>query len=116
MALHPAELGGVEIHLRHTQAGLVAHVVADHTAAAHVLREAGAELRRSLEAQGIDLLRLDIGTAQGDDRRSLGNEGTAGGGAGRSNHRAAPDAVAAEEQVTETSIRLPSGALIDVLA
>jgi Flagellar hook-length control protein FliK len=61
--LSPAELGGIHVQLQQTAAGLIARVVADHPAAAHVLEQAGGELRRALEGSGISLLGLDIGAS-----------------------------------------------------
>src|SRR5205085_1460335 len=69
VALHPEELGGLEIHLRSTPDGVVARVVADASQAANVLRNGGEELRRSLEAQGLNLVSFDVGTAGGQDER-----------------------------------------------
>jgi flagellar hook-length control protein FliK len=123
IALSPAELGGLEIRLRSSAAGVVASVVADNAQAAHQLQQAADDLRRALEAQGIDLLRLDIGLAA--DHRASEGAGTAWGGAERD--RSAPDAagdgagggpggdgaaVTAELSV----IQLPNGVLVDVLA
>jgi flagellar hook-length control protein FliK len=61
--LSPAELGGIHVQLQQTAAGLIARVTADHPAAAHVLEQAGGELRRALEGSGISLLGLDIGAS-----------------------------------------------------
>jgi flagellar hook-length control protein FliK len=63
LTLHPAELGGVEVRLRQTAHGLMATVTADRADAAHVLQQAGSELRRALEAQGVQVAGLDIGMA-----------------------------------------------------
>jgi flagellar hook-length control protein FliK len=63
LTLHPAELGGVEVRLRQTAHGLMATVTADRADSAHVLQQAGAELRRALEAQGVQVAGLDIGMA-----------------------------------------------------
>jgi flagellar hook-length control protein FliK len=63
LTLHPAELGGVEVRLRQTAHGLMATVTADRADAAHVLQQAGADLRRALEAQGVQVAGLDIGMA-----------------------------------------------------
>ena len=63
LTLHPAELGGVEVRLRQTAHGLMATVTADRADAAHVLQQAGTELRRALEAQGVQVAGLDIGMA-----------------------------------------------------
>jgi flagellar hook-length control protein FliK len=115
IALRPEELGGVEVHLRHTAAGLSARVVAEAPEAAHLLQQAAGELRRTLEQQGLHLLRIDVGTA-GDE--------AAGPGAGPTGHerrdgrrRPGPEAAADTDQPTlDRTIELPNGALVDVLA
>ena len=61
IALHPAELGEVLVHLTQTARGLLARVTADTAAATQALAAAHAELRHSLSFLGIDLARLDIG-------------------------------------------------------
>jgi flagellar hook-length control protein FliK len=119
VSLKPAELGSLEVVIRHTAAGLTARVVADDAGAAQVLQQAGSELRRSLEQQGITLLNLDIG--QSGDQRSLGGaSGDAREGRydGRGNTQArSGGTVAADDDIsTETTVRLPNGALVDVLA
>jgi flagellar hook-length control protein FliK len=114
--LHPRELGGIEIHLRQTADGLVARVVAEHATAAQLLQHAGAELRRSLETQGLTLLRLDIGASGEQDRRAPGEQRGFGDPSGRA---AGADPGLAEEIASapaETTLTLPNGALIDVLA
>jgi flagellar hook-length control protein FliK len=58
--LSPESLGGITIHLQSTDAGLVAKIVADHGEAAQALQQHGAELRRSLESAGVNVLKLDI--------------------------------------------------------
>ncbi len=126
ISLTPRELGTIEVHLRHTADGLVARVVAEHASAAQQLQQAGAELRRSLEQQGLTLLRLDIG-ASGDEtanRRGAAFDAAFGHG-DRGNRRGAADADAtapivgadlAGDGETTTTLQLPNGALVDVLA
>jgi flagellar hook-length control protein FliK len=116
IALRPQELGGVEIVLRATAGGLAAQVVADSPQAAEVLQQAGGDLRRALEAQGVNVLSLDIslagdrgslaGGSAGDERRG----GQSGRGAGGS---AEDDALST---ASETTLTLPNGVLVDVLA
>jgi hypothetical protein len=123
ITLAPRELGTVEVHLRHTPDGLVARVVAEHASAVQQLQHAGAELRRSLEQQGLTVLRLDVGGFAGE---SAGRRGaaTAFGHDDRGRPRdgtpvdplaplGAADPVAGE---TTTTLQLPNGALVDVLA
>jgi flagellar hook-length control protein FliK len=126
ISLTPRELGSIEVHLRQTADGLVARVVAEHATAAQLLHNAGGELRRQLESQGLTLLRLDIGASgeqggrPGD--RALGNgNGALGDGAGNSRQRGGDaDPLAPldgpAETSTTTTLALPAGALVDVLA
>jgi flagellar hook-length control protein FliK len=120
IALRPEELGGVEVHLRHTAEGLSARVVAEAPEAAHLLSQAAGELRRTLEAQGLSLLRIDVATA-GDERSA----GTGAGAAGHEQrdgrrHPGAPasgsGALETDTPIVERTIELPNGALVDVLA
>ena len=67
--LAPASLGQITIHLQKTSDGIVAKVVADHSAAAQTMQQGGDDLRRSLQNSGLHLLRLDIET-RGDQRGS----------------------------------------------
>jgi flagellar hook-length control protein FliK len=116
--LHPEELGSIDIHLRSTSEGLVARVMADASQAANVLRHAGDELKRMLEGQGLNLARLDVGTAPQDQRRSGFGPGDQPGG--RRNGQGAPNGIELDGSVDttteETTIRLPNGVLVDVLA
>jgi flagellar hook-length control protein FliK len=116
LALRPAELGSVDVHLRSTAEGIVARVVAHSAEAVQVLQHAATDLRRSLEEQGLTLLNLDIGQAKD------GSAGRSGAGArelGHGNREASDDRAAgdAENTSTETTtLRLPNGVLVDVLA
>jgi flagellar hook-length control protein FliK len=119
IALRPEELGGVEVHLRHTAEGLSARVVAEAPEAAHLLAQAAGELRRTLEQQGLNLVRLDIATA-GDDAPGTG-AGAAGNERrdGRRHAGGRPGEIAGSETdqtIAERTIELPNGALVDVLA
>jgi flagellar hook-length control protein FliK len=127
ISLNPRELGAIEIHLRQTADGLVARVVAQHAAAAQLLQHAGAELRRALESQGLDLLRLDVGASGEEGRRGRGDalaNGATCGRERRSGRGAGADAEdplapldgAAGAGETTAILALPNGALIDVLA
>jgi flagellar hook-length control protein FliK len=121
MSLRPAELGGVEIRLQQTASGLIASVVADGAEAAQALQQAGQDLRRSLEAHGIDLQRLDITysgdersgaksaeTQTGDERRSAsGDDSTATDGG---------DLTPTDDATAISTLELPDGVLVDVLA
>jgi flagellar hook-length control protein FliK len=121
ISLRPAELGGIDVHLRHTADGLVARVVAEHGHAAQLLEQAGAELRRSLETQGVTLLRLDIGASGEQGGRAAGEQ--AGFGAPGNGTRAdtggaatAEDDLPAADASPTTRLALPNGVLVDVLA
>jgi flagellar hook-length control protein FliK len=115
--LHPEDLGQINIHLRSTPDGVVAKVVADASQAAAVLRDGGDELRRQLAQQGINLTHFDVGTAGQEQRgAAFGN----GGSQQRSSHgndaeNPAPD-TPHPTPVDETTIALPNGVLVDVLA
>jgi flagellar hook-length control protein FliK len=86
--LHPQELGSVEIRLRSTPDGITATLRTDNPQAAQTLAVASDELRRSLEAQGLSVLNLDVSDgsrrqAAHDDpepspRRHLGTQAGAG--------------------------------------
>jgi len=60
IVLRPEELGTVEIKLTYGADGITAAVRADSPQAAQTLLQAGGDLRRALEAQGMPLLDLDI--------------------------------------------------------
>jgi flagellar hook-length control protein FliK len=112
--LAPASLGQITIHLQKTADGIVAKVVADHSAAAQTMQQGGDDLRRSLQSSGLHLLRLDIET-RGDQR------GSANGSAHTSqSDRTAGDndsASAGDDGASQpTTIVLPNGALVNVLA
>jgi flagellar hook-length control protein FliK len=112
--LHPEELGSMDIHLRSTPDGVVARVVADASQAAAVLRDGGDELRRQLASHGINLAQFDVGTAGSEQR-----EAAFGNGAfeqQRRGPRAANADNAPTETTEETTITLPNGVLVDVLA
>jgi hypothetical protein len=125
ISLTPRELGSIEVHLRQTADGLVARVVAEHASAAQQLQQAGAELRRQLESQGLTLLRLDIG-ASGDE--AAGRRGaafdTAAAFSDDDRRRDGVDPLAPldgaagpdTDPATTTTLQLPNGALVDVLA
>ncbi len=110
--LAPANLGQITIHLQKTSDGIVAKVVADHSAAAQTMQQGGDDLRRSLQNSGLHLLRLDIET-RGDQR------GSANGGAqtSQSDRTAGENDTAADDGASQpTTIVLPNGALVNVLA
>ena len=116
MALRPAELGGIEIRLQATAAGIAAQVVADSPEAARLLAQAGDDLRRALEARDVTLLSLEVSTSS--EQRS--REGARGertdetGSAPTTDHPTEADK--ADASITHSVIELPGGLLVDVLA
>jgi flagellar hook-length control protein FliK len=115
IALRPAELGSVDVHLRSTAEGIVARVVAHSAETVQTLQHAAGDLRRSLEEQGLQLLSLDIAHS---DERFAGRSGSdAGEPAGGHREADAPAGSAIDDSPTETTtLRLPNGVLVDVLA
>jgi flagellar hook-length control protein FliK len=123
--LHPAELGAIELHLRHTANGMTARVVAESPEAVAVLQQASNDLRRSLEQAGITLTGLDIGSRadqQAEQRTFAGafdasdrdsDRGSNGRGSGLGTGRESDtDPV----QPIRTRVPLGGGALVDVIA
>jgi flagellar hook-length control protein FliK len=119
IALRPEELGGVEIHLRHTAEGLSARLVADAPQAAQVLAQAAGDLRRSFEEQGLNLVRIDVATAD-DDRAGTGAGAAQHGDGERRRHSGGAGGEIAgaptDTPIVERTIELANGALVDVLA
>jgi flagellar hook-length control protein FliK len=121
MSLRPAELGGVEIHLQQTASGLIASVVADGAEAAQVLQQAGHDLRRQLEAHGIELQRLDISYSGEERSGARSAEAQTGDGQNSStgdNSTATDggDLTPTDELNATSTLELPDGVLVDVLA
>jgi flagellar hook-length control protein FliK len=117
--LSPASLGGIKINLQRTSDGLVAKVVTEHQAAAQTLGQGGAELKRSLEAAGVNLVRLDI-EAQGDRSGAASrdpNQTTQSGRAANAPGDDTNDSPETDEgSRTDRTLVLPGGALVNVLA
>ncbi|HWM10180.1 MAG TPA: flagellar hook-length control protein FliK [Solirubrobacteraceae bacterium] len=120
MALKPAELGGVEIRLQASAAGIAAQVVADSPEAAKLLAQAADDLRRALEARDVTLISLEISTTADDQQRqSARGEWSDGEGSFFGSDRTAAGDAEADAEPTPTShsvIELPGGLLVDVLA
>ena len=115
IALSPAELGDIRIHLAQTSDGLTARVTAGTAAAAQALAQGRPELQQALSSLGLSLLSLDIGLSgqgaaghgsmQGDSRgRSAGSTGSEDDSA---------EAISESEQGPEGPAK---GELVDVLA
>jgi flagellar hook-length control protein FliK len=119
IALNPASLGSIDVHLRHTRDGVVAHIVAHAPEAVQQLQQAAANLRSQLEGQGVNLLSLDIGQSAGEER-SAGRAGAGFGDEDRGDRRGQADggdAAGVEPETTVNStLQLPNGVLVDVLA
>jgi flagellar hook-length control protein FliK len=105
----------VDVRLRSTSQGVVATITAHQSEAVQTLQQAASDLRRSLEQQGVTLLQLDIGQS---GERSAGRSGAdAGGQAGGDRDGSdAGSAGASEDSPTQTTLQLPNGVLVDVLA
>ena len=113
IALHPAELGSIDVHIRSTADGLVARVVAHSAEAVQTLQHSAGDLRRSLEEQGINVLNLDVSQSGESGTGRAGSESN-----GRSTYEG-PSAGTDGDETTTTetrTLRLPSGVLVDVLA
>ncbi|MGO9751577.1 MAG: flagellar hook-length control protein FliK [Solirubrobacteraceae bacterium] len=113
--LSPPSLGAIRISLSQTSDGLVARVVADHPEALRLLAQNGGELRSSLQASGLQLLRLDIsaggqtGTQSNASRQTAAEAGAGAGSADEaSDDNPAPSGTA--------SVSPSAGSLIDVMA
>jgi len=123
--LKPVELGGIEVRLRATPDGVAAQLVADSPEAARMLSQAGDDLRRQLADQNVNLLSLDVSTS-GEQQQSAAQlaadagagDGYRSGSAGRSSRTGTSldtdDAVA--PAAAESTLLLPTGVLVDVLA
>jgi flagellar hook-length control protein FliK len=119
MALRPVELGGIEIRLQSTAAGISAQVVADSPEAARMLAQHGDELRRALEARNVTLLSLEVSTSGDQQRENARGDWTDGDDAGLLRSRGAngdAEGDADTTPTTESVIELPGGLLVDVLA
>jgi flagellar hook-length control protein FliK len=123
--LNPAELGAIEIHLRHSAAGLTARLVADSPEAVAMLQQASNDLRRQLEQAGISIIGLDIGARADDgaEQRSLAGafagrpeDGRPRGGGRHAPNRGRDALDDAPVQQIRSRVPLPGGALVDVLA
>jgi len=116
IALSPASLGGLQIHLTETPNGIVARIVAEHSAAATTLQQGSDDLRRSLQSGGLTLLSLDIESS--DQRGAASSDPNIGGSGSRQSDDAEPD-VASADGVTDLqplTTAPPAGSLVNVLA
>jgi flagellar hook-length control protein FliK len=123
--LKPVELGGIEIRLQTSSAGVTAQVVADSPEAARMLQQAGDDLKRSLAASNVELLSLDVSTSDQERRDASAASGgfeqfdqtgpRGNDGPGR-HQRGEADTDLSHSPTQETVIELPEGVLVDVLA
>ena len=119
IALAPAELGEIRVHLTQSADGLIARVTADTAAAAQALAGARAELHHSLSTLGTSLLRLDIGSSKDPDGHPQHNAGDAPGSArrGASGDEAGIEIDQGVHAATASGPGGPAlGELVDVLA
>jgi flagellar hook-length control protein FliK len=111
--LRPAELGGIEIRLQTSAAGVTAQVIADSPEAARLLHQAADDLRRSLERHDVTLLSLDVSTT-GDGRPDASADPARERERLRSAHGL--DRKADEPPAVLETVQLPDGLHVDVLA
>jgi hypothetical protein len=125
MALKPVDLGGIEIRLQTSSAGVTAQVIADSPEATRMLTQAAGDLRRSLESSGVTLLSLDVSThgEGGSEAAAAGfafhaeareRDGWTPAGSRASSPHAAAGSI--DDLPTATTLELPEGVLVDVLA
>jgi len=107
------------VRLHSTPQGISAHLIADSPEAAKALQHASDDLRRQLESRDVNLLSLDVSTSNGDDARQAGF----GADAGREGSASTPSrtgyGLTGDEPAAapaETTLVLPDGVLVDVLA
>lgn len=118
ISLSPESLGGITISLSQTREGLIARVAAEHPEAAQTLQQNAGELKRSLEATGMPLLRLDIGSSGQQGLGGFTGSQPEGSGTSASSPPPRLDAAGADDPSTPTelTVKLASGSLVNVLA
>lgn len=122
--LRPVELGGIEVRLKTTPQGVTAQLVADSAEAAKLLTQAADDLRRDLADRNVNLLSLDVSTQQqyqdqqaGQTQADIFGDDHQPGGARALRFGPQGDAGLAESPApADTSLVLPNGVLVDVLA
>jgi flagellar hook-length control protein FliK len=115
--LRPEDLGGIEVRLQSSAAGVTAHLVADSPEAARLLAQAGDDLRRSLESRDVNLLSLEVSTSNQERRGDQPGQTPETDFLGRPVSSKADPTPAAPEPVAATqTLELPGGLLVDVLA
>jgi len=124
IALHPEELGQINIRLSQTSQGLLARVSAETPAAAQALAAGRAELHQSLSSLGVSLLRLDIGFGQpepGDQHGPFAGDPHSSGAPSSSRASSTLEELDSPEATVQSdasarSAPIAGGALVDVLA
>jgi flagellar hook-length control protein FliK len=94
----------------------MARVVAHSAQAVQTLQHAANDLRRSLEEQGLNLLHLDIGQSGEPGTGRAGRDAGELAGGQRDGGASTGSESDADDTTTQTSLRLPDGVLVDVLA
>jgi flagellar hook-length control protein FliK len=118
IVLTPPELGQVEIRLRYRGGAVVAELTADSAQAAQTLARSSAELRRTLEDQGIVVLSLDVRQAGPEARsdNSQGRDHDPSGSGGPLGGRQEGDGEEVSAVRPTLAPSRPAGIQIDVLA
>ncbi|MDA0183853.1 flagellar hook-length control protein FliK [Solirubrobacter phytolaccae] len=125
LSLRPAELGGIEVRLKTTPQGVTALLVADSAEAAKLLTQTADDLRRDLADRNVNLLSLDVSTQQqyqeqqqaGQAQADIFGDDYLPGGAQRLRVGLQGDEGLAETAASaDTTLVLPNGVLVDVLA
>lgn len=120
LELYPAELGKVQVRLRSGSGGLSATMTVDRPEALQALQAAADQLRQSLEDQGVEIVRLEIGLsaqARGDEAKT-GARSDGRDASGGTTRRGGMDAVTDHDHddAAPTMRPLIPGALVDVRA
>jgi hypothetical protein len=118
IALEPAELGEIHVHLTQTRDGLVARLTADTPEAARALLGWRGELTDSLSSLGTSLLRLDIGSSgeftAGEQRHEAHEgQGSAGARKQQQSEPTGPETIVAGADPSPGAL---TGTLVNVLA
>ncbi len=120
IALQPAELGEIRIHLSQTADGLTARVTADTPAAAQALAQGRADLHQSLSSLGVSLLRLDVSTFGQSQSGEHEGRFAGAGEQSASTTSTSPDEGESTQSLgldgTSAPVGSPAGRLVDVLA
>ena len=110
------------IRLKATTEGMTATIRAERPDAVKALEGAAADLRRTLEDRGVNLVRLDVGLARGaGDGAAAGRRddpAQPSAATGTSNRADATDGADStdDDQRSGPAVRLPAGSLVDVHA